>query len=262
MWATNLKIIGIVLGTLVVYTLLANSIPQIQSEVPQELSFGANATPEQMVTAGEQLYNGAGNCTSCHGLGTRAPNLLTDDRGTGTIGSRCSNRVPGTDCKTYLHDALVQPGKFVVAGFQPIMPDMSKTLSPAQVWSLVAFLQSNGGEVTVTGQDVASAESAAPAPAAAAAAPASASLDPLELMRSNQCVLCHKVGAEGAAMGPDLSKIGAQRDATYIRRAILDPDREVAQGFENLKGVMPKNFGQQFTAAQLEAVVTYLAGLK
>ncbi|MGH7461683.1 MAG: c-type cytochrome, partial [Longimicrobiales bacterium] len=157
MWATNLKILGIVLGTLAVYTLLANSIPQIQSEVPQELSFGANVTPEQMVTAGEQLYNGAGNCTSCHGLGTRAPNLLTDDRGSGTIGSRCSNRVPGSDCKTYLHDALVAPGKFVVAGFQPIMPDISKTLSPAQVWSLVAFLQSNGGEVTVTGQDVASA---------------------------------------------------------------------------------------------------------
>src|SRR5262245_3181070 len=200
MWATNLKILGVVVGTLALYTLLANSIPQIQSEVPQELSFGANVTPEQLATAGEQLYNGAGNCTSCHGLGTRAPNLLTDDRGAGTIGSRCSSRVHGQDCKTYLHESLVQPGKFVVEGFQPIMPDMSKTLSAAQIWSLVAFLESNGGEVTVTGDDVAQA-AAAPAPTAAAA-PSSTATNPQDIMRANQCLACHKVGAEGGAIGP------------------------------------------------------------
>ncbi|HSL72493.1 MAG TPA: cytochrome c, partial [Longimicrobiales bacterium] len=139
---TNLKILGVVLGTLLLYTLLANSIPQIESEVPQELSFGANVTPEQLASAGEQLYNGAGGCTACHGLGTRAPNLLTDDRGAGSIGARCGSRVPGMACKDYLHESMVQPNKFVVEGFQPIMPDMSKTLSAAQIWSLIAFLES------------------------------------------------------------------------------------------------------------------------
>jgi mono/diheme cytochrome c family protein len=260
MWATNLKILGVVVGTLAVYTLLANSIPQIESEVPQELSFGANVTPEQLVSAGEQLYNGAGNCVSCHGLGTRAPNLLTDDRGSGTIGSRCSARVQGQDCKNYLHESLVQPGKFVVEGFQPIMPDMSKTLSAAQIWSLVAYLQSSGGEVTVTGDDVAQAATA-PAPTAAAA-PSSTATDPVEILRGNQCLACHKVGAEGGAIGPDLSHIGAQRDAAYLRHSILNPDRDLAKGFEHLKGVMPKTFGQQLTAGQLEAVVDYLSGLK
>ncbi len=260
MWATNLKIIAIVLGTLVAYTLLANSIPQVESEVPQELSFGASTTPEQLVAAGEQLYNGAGGCTACHGLGTRAPNLLTDDRGAGTIGSRCANRVQGETCKTYLHESLVQPGKFVVAGFQPIMPDMSKTLSAAQIWSLVAFLESSGGEVTVTSQDIGEAASAPTAPAPAAQA--STSTDPQELLRSNQCLACHKVGSEGTAVGPDLSHIGARADAAYIRRSILEPEREAAKGFEALKGVMPKTFGSQLTAAQLEAVVDYLMGLK
>jgi mono/diheme cytochrome c family protein len=264
MWATNLKILGIVLGTLVAYTLLANSIPQVESEVPQELSFGANVTPEQLASAGEQLYNGAGGCTACHGLGTRAPNLLTDDRGSGAIGARCATRQPNVDCKTYLHEAMVQPGKFVVEGFQPIMPDMSRTLSAAQIWSLVAFLQSTGGEVTVTADDVASAESAAPAAAAApaAGATASASSDPREIMQGNQCFACHKVGAEGGAIGPDLSHIGGQRNAEHLRRSILDPDAEVAAGYESFKGVMPKTFGQQLTAAQLEALVTYLVGLK
>lgn len=260
MLMTNLKILGVVLGTLLLYTLLANSIPQIESEVPQELSFGANVTPEQLASAGEQLYNGAGGCTACHGLGTRAPNLLTDDRGAGSIGARCGSRVPGMACKDYLHESMVQPNKFVVEGFQPIMPDMSKTLSSAQIWSLIAFLESNGGEITVTGEDVAAAASAAPAAAPAAAA--STSTDPQELMRGNQCLACHKIGSEGGPIGPDLSHIGATRDASYIRRSILNPDAEVAAGYEAVKGVMPKNFGQVFTAAQLEAIVDYLAGLK
>ena len=141
MWATNLKVAAVVIGTLAFYTLLANSIPQLQSEVPQQLTLGADVTPEQLVAAGEQLYNGAGGCTACHGLGTRAPNLLTDERGTGLIGARCETREPGKDCKEYLHEALVKPGAFVAPGYEPIMPDMSRTLSGQQIWALVAFLQ-------------------------------------------------------------------------------------------------------------------------
>ena len=260
MLKTNLKIFGIVLGTLALYTILANSIPQIESEVPQELSFGANATPEQLVAAGEPLYNST--CTQCHGLGTRAPNLLTDDRGSGTIGQRCSAREPGLDCKAYLHEALVQPGKFVVPGFQPIMPDFSKTMSPAQIWSLVAYLQSSGGDVTVTGEDIGAAAEPQAAAATASAAPTSTATDPQELIKANACLGCHKIGSEGVVMGPDLSHIGTRADAAYIRRAILDPDADLAKGFEPLKGVMPKTFGQQLTAAQLESIVDYLSSLK
>jgi len=39
---TNLKVLGVVLGTLAVYTWVANSIPQLESVVPEELSFGAD----------------------------------------------------------------------------------------------------------------------------------------------------------------------------------------------------------------------------
>src|SRR6185503_12016282 len=150
---TNLKIILIVIGTLGLYTVVANSIPQVASEVPEELSFTDNVTPEQLVSAGEQLFNGAGGCTACHGLGTRAPNLLTDHAGQGTIGQRCGTREPGTDCKTYIHQSIVDPTAFVVPGFGP-MVFQAKTFSDAQIWSLVAFLESNGGEVTVTGADI------------------------------------------------------------------------------------------------------------
>ena len=48
MWSINLRIFGVVLGTLAVYTLIANKIPQVQSEVPRALTLGANVTPEQL----------------------------------------------------------------------------------------------------------------------------------------------------------------------------------------------------------------------
>src|SRR3989449_5562954 len=105
MWATNLKIVGVVLGTLALYTLIANKIPQVQSEVPQALTLGANVTPEQLVAAGEKVFNGIGGCPTCHGLGTRAPNLLTDEKGQGAVGARCREPAAGKSCKQKLHES-------------------------------------------------------------------------------------------------------------------------------------------------------------
>jgi mono/diheme cytochrome c family protein len=260
MWRTNVEVGLVVLVTVGAYTYIANTIPQVESDVPEELTFTGEVTAEQLVQAGGELYNGAGGCTACHGLGTRAPNLLTDEGGTGLIGERCGTRVPGEDCKTYLHRSLVEPGAHVVEGYDPIMTDMSRTLSPAQIWSTVAFLQSLGGAVTVTADDIGDIDE--PAPGTAAPPPATASLEPLEIMRSNQCIACHALGGEGAPIGPPLDGVGGRMTADQIRRSILEPGAEVAAGFENFAGLMPATFGSQLTAAQLEAVVTYLAALQ
>jgi mono/diheme cytochrome c family protein len=258
---TMLKVGAVVLGTVGFYTLLANSIPQVESDVPTELSFSGNVTPEQLVEAGAELYQGAGGCVACHGLGTRAPNLVTDEKGSGLIGARCGSRVQGQSCKDYLHNSLVKPGDFVVPGYQPIMPDMSRTLSPAQIWALVAYLESLGGSVTVSASDI-PAQSAAPpgAGAGAAAAPATASLEPRDILNGSQCLLCHKLGAEGGAIGPALDGVGARLSKDAIRQSILFPNADTAQGFAHLAGTMPANFGTQLNAAQLEALVNYLAG--
>ncbi|MEX2157101.1 MAG: c-type cytochrome [Gemmatimonadales bacterium] len=266
MWAINLRIFGVVLGTLALYTLIANKIPQVQSEVPQALTLGANVTPEQLVTAGDQLYSGAGGCTACHGLGTRAPNLLTDERGTGPIGARCGSREPGKSCKAYLYESLAQPRAFVVPGYEPIMPDVSRTLSPQQIWALVAYLESLGGTVDVTAADIPAQEAGAGSAAAAGGGGggggqgiADGSTDPMTLFRAGGCVACHKIGSEGGAIGPDMTRIGSRMSAAQIREAILDPDAQIAPGYENFKGIMPKTFGDQLTAAQLEALVRFLA---
>jgi mono/diheme cytochrome c family protein len=258
----QLKVFAVVLATLLVYTALANIIPQVESDVPEELTFTGEVTAEQLVAAGEQLFHGAGGCTACHGLGTRAPNLLADEGGTGTIGTRCSSRVAGQDCKAYLHESLVNPGAYVVEGYQPIMLDVSQTLSDAQVWSLVAFLQSQGGEVTVTGADLPAETADAPAGGGGAAPGGSGSLDPLTILRENQCLLCHKLGEEGGPIGPPFDGMGGRINADRIRRGIIDPNAETAAGFEAMAGTMPQTFGTALNAAQLEALVTYLSGLR
>jgi len=269
MWAINLRIFGVVLGTLALYTLIANKIPQMQSEVPRALALGANVTPEQLVSAGDQLFHGAGGCTACHGLGTRAPNLLTDEKGAGPIGARCAKREAGKDCKAYLYESLTKPGAFVVTGYEPIMPDMGRTLSPQQLWALVAFLESNGGTVDVQGSDIpaASAASSAGSPAAGGAGGggakiANGSTDAMEIIHGAGCLGCHKVGTEGGAIGPDLTHVGGRLSAALIRESILTPDAKVARGFEKFKGIMPKTFGDQLTGAQLEALVQFLASHK
>ncbi|HET9985488.1 MAG TPA: c-type cytochrome [Longimicrobiales bacterium] len=263
MWATNLRIAAVVLGTIGLYTVVCNAIPQVESEVPKEMNLSGAITPEQLVSAGEELFNGAGGCVACHGLGTRAPNLLTDEHGQGTIGARCGTRKPGTSCKDYLHESLVKPTAYVVSGYQPIMPDMSRTLSPPQIWALVAFLESQGGEVTVTAEDV----KAAGAPAAGAAPPSagparSATMEPVALLRENTCLTCHHLGSEGTTIAPPFDHVGAGKTADYIRRSILDPNADTAKGYEKVAGIMPKDFGERLSAAQLESLVRYLAARK
>ena len=262
MLVVNLKILAVVIGTIGTFTFIANRIPQLQSEVPIVLDFDLNVTAEELTESGEILFNGAGACSTCHGLGERAPNLLTDHEGLGTIGVRCANRVPGEDCEAYLRSSLVDPTAYLVEGFAPIMADMRRSLSNAQIWALVAYLQSVGGEVTVTGADIAETDdgssAASAAPAAAGAAPATASTDPLDIIRANACLGCHVFNGEGTQMGPSFDGIGARVDVDYIRESILDPAAGVSEGFEAFAGAMPPIFGSQLNAGQLEALVQFL----
>jgi mono/diheme cytochrome c family protein len=271
MWQTNLKVVLIVLATLGTFTLVANSIPQVASEVPEELSFTGELNVQELTAAGQDLFEGAGGCTACHGLGERAPNLLTDHAGEGTIGQRCGTREPGVDCKAYIHESLMDPTKFVVPGFQPIMPAAGRTMSNTQVWALVAYMESQGGEVTVTAEDIQGGEGggaaaggggAGGAPAAGSGPGAPGGTDPAALIEGNACLGCHQMDGKGTALGPSFDGIGGRVDADHIRRGIIDPGAEAAQGFEPFLGVMPTTFGDQFSAKQLEAIVQFLAARK
>src|SRR5437762_14179815 len=105
----------IVMGS---YTYFANSIPQIESKPPQELSLeGGNVTPAQLVKAGEEIFKTKGTCEICHRIGqagTRAPDLPG-------VGSRAATWKPGMTDNASLIESLIQPGAFIVPGSPPIM---------------------------------------------------------------------------------------------------------------------------------------------
>ena len=258
MLGENLKIIGVVVGTIGVFTLLANAIPQVQSEVPQDVSFGVDVSEDELTASGELLYGSAGGCTACHGLGTRAPNLLTGNGSEGPIGARCSDRVPGESCKDYLYLAMVEPNVYLVDGYSPIMPDMRRSLSNDQIWAIVAYLEAQGGEVTVTGADINQGAESGSIATTVAAAPASTATDPMEILNANACLGCHVLDGTGTPIGPSFDGIGSRVSAEYIREAILDPGVSVSEGFEGSLGMMPAMYGAQLTAQQLENVVTFL----
>ncbi len=48
------------------------------------------------------------------------------------------------------------------------------------------------------------------------------------------CQRCHRLEGEGGDVGPDLTGMGKTRGAEYVLRAILDPNAEIAPGFENV----------------------------
>jgi mono/diheme cytochrome c family protein len=248
------------------YTYFANSIPQIESKPPQELSLeGGNVTPAQLVKAGEEIYKTKGTCEICHRIGqmgTRAPDLAG-------VGARAAKTKPGMSAKAYLIESLIQPQAFVVEGYPPIMPAVDKppiALNRSEVWALTAFLESLGGNVDVTLNDVPASVGAAAAGGGGGAAevkiPGDAKAGEAVFAGKGTCIACHKAGKIGASpVGPDLSQIAKIQTPDYIMKKIIDPKGAgTVSGFP--PGVMPQTFGQTLTSKEYLDLVSFLLTLK
>jgi cytochrome c oxidase subunit 2 len=59
-----------------------------------------------------------------------------------------------------------------------------------------------------------------------------------------------------AEVGPDLDNVLAGKNADFIRTSIVDPNAEIAPGFQ--PNVMPGNFGESLSQQQLDSLVEYL----
>jgi mono/diheme cytochrome c family protein len=72
------------------------------------------------------------------------------------------------------------------------------------------------------------------------------------------CGTCHTFEPAGssAEVGPDLDESLADLDAQEIQQAIVNPDAEVAEGFQ--PGVMPKDYGEKLSDEQLADLVAFL----
>src|SRR6266704_3377790 len=203
------------------YTYFANSIPQIESKPPQELSLeGGNVTPAQLVKAGEEIFHTKGSCEICHRIGqkgTRAPDLAG-------IGARAGKTKPGMSAKQYI-------------------------------------LESLGGTVDVTLNDIPPTVGAAAAGGGAAAEvklPGDPKAGEAIFAGKAGCIACHKAGKVGASpVGPDLSHIAKIQTSEYIMKKILDPvGSGTVAGYS--KGVMPPIFGETLTAKEYVDLVAFL----
>ena len=243
------------------YSWFANSIPQIESKPPEELSLeGGNVTPQQLVAAGEKIFREKGQCTTCHGLGRagRGPDLAG-------VGARAGTRKPGTKAAAYLVESLLKPAAFVVEGFPNIMPDVSRPpigLNRSELWAMAAFLQSLGGTVDVKLDDVPQVATAQAGGAAALELPGDPKAGQAVFAGKGTCIACHKAGAIGASpVGPDLSNIAGAQTPEYIMAKILDPaSKGVVSGFP--PNVMPKTFGQTLAAKEYLDLMAFLLTLK
>jgi mono/diheme cytochrome c family protein len=258
----TVKVGAFALAVMGSFTWYANSIPQIESKPPEELSLeGGNVSPQQLVSAGEKIFKEKGQCMTCHGIGRagRGPDLAG-------IGGRAATRKPGTKASAYLVESLLNPSAFVVDGFPNIMPNVSKppiALNRSEVWATAAYLESLGGTVDVKLDDV---PQIAAAPAGGAAASIELPGDPKAgqavFSGKGACVACHKAGAIGASpVGPDLSNIAGSQTPEYIMGKILDPaSKGTVSGFP--PNVMPKTYGQQLTAKEYLDLMSFLLTLK
>jgi cytochrome c oxidase subunit 2 len=75
---------------------------------------------------------------------------------------------------------------------------------------------------------------------------------------TQQCGTCHALADAGttAEVGPDLDKVLAGKNADFIQKAIVDPNAEIAPGFQ--PNVMPGTFGELLSQQQLDSLVEYL----
>jgi quinoprotein glucose dehydrogenase len=48
------------------------------------------------------------------------------------------------------------------------------------------------------------------------------------------CRRCHKIDGNGGDVGPDLSRIGLDKNREYLLEAIVDPNKQIAKGFETV----------------------------
>ena len=72
------------------------------------------------------------------------------------------------------------------------------------------------------------------------------------------CGSCHTFAPAGSTgtIGPDLDEALQGKDAEFIRTSIVNPNAEVAQGFQ--PNIMPSDYGQKLEDQQLADLVAFL----
>ncbi len=76
------------------------------------------------------------------------------------------------------------------------------------------------------------------------------------------CVLCHQLKGQGSTVGPALDGIATRATPAYVRESLLEPNKVLAKGYENL-GMSPMPpMGDIFGVQELADIQAFLQTLK
>lgn len=182
-----------------------------------------------IVKVGEDLFWGPAQCYRCHTVGERGDAIRGPNLRDIGFRSRFQAEEAGlASGNEYLVQAIMQPEAYVVAGYTTDMPRVylpPTRLREEQITAVIAYLQSQGGNVDTWAVDIDRRELQTLPP-----------LDPFQSGDPNRgkatfkevgCANCHAVGSEGGGVGPELTAIGAYRNWEWLAESILDPDAEI-----------------------------------
>lgn len=87
---------------------------------------------------GKQVY--VSNCAGCHAL---EPDTIVIGPSLAGVGTRAETRVDGYDARAYIETSILNPGAYIVEGFNDVMPkNFGKDLTSADFDAVVAYLLS------------------------------------------------------------------------------------------------------------------------
>lgn len=265
------KTLGFSLALILVFTAATYVLPQMKGEAPieKELDVGA-LTMDSFIALGEDLYRGKGTCTLCHNQLGRAPDLLVLNVEKVSLERIADSRYQGSakDVEGYIRESMLDPGRYVVAGFgkkgsndtespMPAIDQPPAQLSAVEIDAIVAFLQDKDGN-TVT---VALPASTTAAQETTGRATTGLAQSPEQIIAKFACPACHSVLGTESAVGPNLNDIGDRLSIDQIRASIIAPNAVIAEGYPP---IMP-DFSEKMMIAELEMIVQFLtnpAGVK
>lgn len=155
-----LKVVAVVSVFLFAYAYVGYQVPQKIGYPPEkkELDLTKIKTQDDIVQIGQEIFYSKGQCALCHSIGEgagRCPNLAG-------VGARLT--------REFIYETLTKPEAYVKLDFhtaKPVsysanMPAINKApigLSEQELLTIVAFVQSNGGKVTVKPEELAQTKS-------------------------------------------------------------------------------------------------------
>ena len=163
-----LRIGLLVFATTGFYAYVGQMVPQREVHPPQEIVVRTDLTTADMVKVGRELMDGKGLCFTCHTMGRSGALRFPDLEG---VAARAASRIPGLSEVEYFARSLYEPDSFIVPGFNPGMPVISRPpigLTDPEILCVIAYLQTLGGTATVTLQTSHRYYGGAPAPGGAA----------------------------------------------------------------------------------------------